>query len=71
MMRQVARALLEHQPDMAVVVESLGPLKILLSASETTPDVVVIVLHDAEEPGLISHLSTTYPKVTILLSLVR
>ena len=66
-MREVMREVIERQPDMEVVGETLDSLGVLLAAKETEADVVVIALRDSEEPGLVSHLLAECPRVTVLV----
>lgn len=64
--REVIRELIKRQPDMEIVGEVLDPVKVLLAAKDTQPDVVVVSLSDSEESGLSSHLLGEYPNLTVL-----
>ncbi len=73
MLRELLRKLIDRQGDMQVVGEELDPLALLLAVGERHADVVVLSLSESEEdPGLLSHLLSEYPKLVVLaLSPVR
>lgn len=66
LLREVLRELIAHQPDMEVVGEVVGPIALLVAGQALKPDIIVVALQDAEEPGLCSHLLAELPNVTIL-----
>ena len=66
MLREVVREIIEAQPDMEVVGEVLNPVDLLVAVRATEADAVILALEGSEEPGLTSHLSAEYPKLTIL-----
>ncbi|MGQ0570739.1 MAG: hypothetical protein ACT4P5_14625 [Armatimonadota bacterium] len=65
MMRDVFKQVLE-QPDIEIVGELDDPFGLLLEAGRAQADVVILGLHDAEFPGVCTHLLTEYPHIKIL-----
>jgi DNA-binding NarL/FixJ family response regulator len=63
------RKVVESQPDMEIVGDSRGPMRILQDVGRTKADAVILAQGDsvdAEEPGLCSHLLSVYPDLVIL-----
>lgn len=65
-MRRLEREI-EAQPDMEILEIRPSPMQILLTATQVEVDVVVIPLTDSTEPGVMSHLLSELPDVTVLL----
>jgi chemotaxis response regulator CheB len=68
MMRALMREVIERQPDMEIVGETVDPLGLLLAARQTRAEAVIMTLRNSEDRGLISHLLAECPGVTILRS---
>jgi DNA-binding NarL/FixJ family response regulator len=66
MRRALMREVIERQPDMEIVGETVDPLGLLLAARQTRAEAVIMTLRDSEDPGLISHLLAECPDLTIL-----
>ncbi|HEX6718231.1 MAG TPA: hypothetical protein VF088_14025 [Pyrinomonadaceae bacterium] len=66
-LRDSVRNLLESQVDLEIVEGILDPVEILLKVRAVNADVVIVTLPDkTEEPGVISHLLSEYPKLLII-----
>jgi DNA-binding NarL/FixJ family response regulator len=66
MMRELVREIIERQPDMEIVGEIVDPLHVLLATRETRVEAVIVALRNSEDSGLISHLLSECPNLTIL-----
>lgn len=62
----LVRTLIEAQPDMEIVGDSRGPMRILQEVGRTKADAVILVQVGSGEPGLCSQLLAVYPDLTIL-----
>lgn len=66
-LRDSVRNLIQSQVDIEIVEGVLDPVELLLKVSSVNADVVIITLPDKkEEPGVISHLLSEYPKLLII-----
>lgn len=67
MLAEVIRNMVERQPDMEVVSEELDPIELLLAASTTPVDVVIVApLNSEGEPKICRHLLAEYPQLKIV-----
>lgn len=66
MIPDLVRSLIEAQPDMEIVGDSRGPMRILQEVGRTKADAVILTHVGFEEPGLCSQLLGVYPDLTIL-----
>jgi len=68
MLAEVIRNMVERQPDMEVVSEVLDPIELLLAASTTSVDVVIVApLNSESEPKICRHLLAEYPQLRIVI----
>ena len=67
-MRRLEREI-ETQPDMEFLDIRPSPMQVLLTAAQMEVDVVIIPLTDSAEPGMVSHLLSEFPDMTILILL--
>jgi DNA-binding NarL/FixJ family response regulator len=67
MLAEVIRNMVERQPDMEVVGEELDPIELLLAASTTPVDVVIVTPLNAEgESKICRHLLAENPQLRIV-----
>ena len=60
------RKMVEAQPDMEIVGDVRGPMKIIQEVGRAKADAVILAHTGPGEPGLCSHLLSVYPDLTIL-----
>jgi DNA-binding NarL/FixJ family response regulator len=66
-LRDSVRNLIQSQDDLEIVEGILDPVEILLKVKAVNADVVIVTLPDKkEEPGVVSHLLSEYPKLLII-----
>ena len=66
MIPDAIRKEVEGQPDMEIVADVRGPMKILQEVGRTKADAVILTQVGSEEPGLCSQLLAVYPDLTII-----
>jgi len=59
------KALLADQPDMQIVGDAESPMQILQEVESRSVEVVVLATRGDEEPGLCSHLLSTFPDIIV------
>jgi DNA-binding NarL/FixJ family response regulator len=64
--RDVLGEVLAYQADVRVVGDVSDQAEVLLAVGRTGADVVILGMHDAELPGIASHLLDQYPHLKIL-----
>lgn len=66
MIPDAVRELVAEQPDMEIVGDCRGPMRILQEVGRSKADVVILMQAGAAEPGLCSQLLSVYPDLTII-----
>jgi hypothetical protein len=66
MIPDAVREVFERHPDLAVIGDVRGPMRILQEAGRTKADAIILAQAGIEEPGLYSQLLSVYPDLTIL-----
>lgn len=66
MLRDVFKQIIAEQPDLEVVGDLDNGVDLLLAASQTRPDIVILGMEDSELPGVCSHLFSELPHIKLL-----
>jgi len=67
MLSEVVRNMIERQPDMELVGEVLDPIELLIAATSTPVDVVIVTPLDSDkEPRICRHLLAGHPLLKIV-----
>ena len=67
MARELLRRVLSAQVDFEVVAEVLEPVELLVTVKRSGAEAVIVTLPESrEDPGIISHLLSEFPDLTVL-----